>query len=242
MRGGEDTADAPTPWRPPPLGDADRDGDDFTPMTPGEPAAGADPDQARRVIENARGRADELLDEAREEAEQIRREAREELLEQVREQLEEALRETVDEQVQAFERARDDLLGQIRDQARERDERLEREIAGLVCTMAEKVIHRKIGVEDDIVREVVRTTIEQAAGAERFTVRVAPAEEETVRKAQAELLSAADGAVDFEIVADEAVGPGGCVVETERGRFDARISTQVELLDDEMRRVLGEQS
>lgn len=200
----------------------------------------AENEEARRLIEDARGRVDDLLEEARREAERIREQARLEVIEEMRARLEAALEETVAAQVEAFERGRKALLAQIHEAADGRMDRIESDVAGLVGVMAEKVIRRRVAEDDGVVRDVVRATIAQAAGAERFTVRVSPAEEDVVRAAQAELLSAADGPEDFEIVADDAIGPGGCIVETERGRFDARISTQLELLGEEMSRVVGE--
>lgn len=239
MGGGGDRADRPIPWRPPPLDSTERPGEACATARRSD-EGGEDDDRARRLVEEAQGRADDLLEEASREAERIREQARVEVMEEMRGRLETALEETVRGQVEAFEGARAALLAQIREAAEERMEQIERDMAGLVSVMAGKVIQRRIADDDDVVRDVVRATIEQAAGAKRFTVRVSPAEEDAVRAAQAELLSAADSPEDLAIVADDVIGAGGCIIETERGRFDARISTQLELLEEEMGRVLGE--
>ena len=195
---------------------------------------------AKCLLDDARGRVDEMLGDARREAERIREEARREFLEAAGKCLERALEEAARGQVEEFQRARESLVAEIRRASEERAEQLERDVFGLVSVMAGKVVQRNIDEEDGVVRDVVRATIAQAAGAKRLTVRIAPAEEECVRAAQAELLRAADGSEELEIVADDAISPGGCIVETERGRFDARISTQLELLQEEIARVLGD--
>ncbi|MGC9319007.1 MAG: FliH/SctL family protein [Armatimonadota bacterium] len=239
----------PSPWRWPPLDDDTASDPQFTPMAPDalcaseRSSAGETDDSTRRDVPRSPGdvreEAERLIEQARREAEDIRRRAREETVREVRGRLEEALHETVAEQVAAFEEARQALLAQMRAAAARRADELEREVAGLVAQMAAKVVRRTIEEDASIVLDVVRDTIAEAAGASRLTVHVAPAQEALVREAQAELLSAAEGAEELRIVADEAVGEGGCIAETGRGRFDARIETQLELLEDELAQVLG---
>lgn len=180
-----------------------------------------------------------MLEAAHAQAGEIRRQVRQEALCEARERFEALLAEVAAEQVAAFERAREDLLAQVRAAAEERLARLERELAGLVGQMTAKVVARTIEADDAVVLDVVRSTLGRAAGAGRITVRVAEADDAVVRAAQAELLSALGGVEELAIVADDAVGRGGCVVETERGRFDARIETQLAALDEEIARVLG---
>ncbi len=239
----------PQRWQWPSLDETAESTDAFQPASAGavtdapgdEDNEGAE--QARRQIEEKHRRAEELLEQARTEAQDIRKSARQaawaEALAEAREQLADALEETVREQTEAFERAREALVEQVEDAAAERMEQVERQAAGLVAAMAEKVIHRKVESEDGIVVDVVRATIEEAAGANRFVVRVSPPDEDLAREAMAELLTVAEGAEELEIVPDEAIECGGCIVETERGRFDARIATQIELLGDEIERALG---
>ncbi len=190
--------------------------------------AAQDGEEARNVLEAAHAQAVE-----------IRRQVREDALRKARERVQALLAEVAAEQVAAFERARDELLEQVRAAAEERMTRLERELAGLVGQMTAKVVARTIDADDTVVLDVVRGTLGRAAGAGRITVRVAAADDAIVRDAQAELLSALGGVEELAIVADDAVGRGGCVVETERGRFDARIETQLAALDEEIARVLG---
>ena len=72
------------------------------------------------------------------------------------------------------------------------------------------------------VREVVRGVHER----ERLRVRVAPADLEMLRQHRARLVDGSDaGGVD--LVADERVELGGCLVETAGGTIDARLETQV---------------
>ncbi|MFO8079805.1 MAG: FliH/SctL family protein [Armatimonadota bacterium] len=239
----------PQPWRWPRLDRVEEPATGFRPAGPGcdpepEPASKSRPpdgEQAERLIREGKLRASRLVQEAREEAEAIRREVRSQALEEASAAAEAALEEVVAEMTAAFTSAQQELLRRLETAADERLDQLERDITRLVAMMTEKVIHRKVETDDDVVLDVVRATIERAAGAHRFTVRIPPPSEPLVREAMAELLAIADGADHIEITTDEAIGPGGCIVETERGRFDARIATQMERLTEEISRATGGQ-
>ncbi|MFW6156250.1 MAG: FliH/SctL family protein [Armatimonadota bacterium] len=239
----------PQPWRWPRLDGGEEPATGFRPTGPGsepepEPASESrQPDgaQAERLIREGKLRAERLVQDACDEAEAIRREAHSEAFEEASAVAQSALEETVAEMTAAFRRAQQELLQRLEAAGGERIDQLERDITRLVAMMTEKVIHRKVRAEDDVVLDVVRATIERAAGADRFIVRVPPPSEPLVREAMAELLAIADGADHLEIAADETIGPGGCIVETERGRFDARIATQMERLAEEISRATGGQ-
>jgi len=227
-----------SPWQWPALPTAPAAGRGFTPLAlPTQPRGPApEPDEPEPAVSHAdRREARRAIDEARTRAAQAH-----EAVARVRAELETAGRETLDAQVAAFEVGCEDLLGALRVATQERLDRLERELAGLVAEMAAKVVHRQIAADDGIVLDVVRGTLQRAAGAERITVHVAASDQPAVRAAQAELLAAAAGADELEIVADCTVEAGGCMVATTSGQFDARIATQLAALDAEVARILGE--
>jgi flagellar biosynthesis/type III secretory pathway protein FliH len=183
---------------------------------------------------------EQALAAAHRQAEQIRTEARRQAAAEARERLEQALRAATEEHAAAFQQAREQLLQELRDAYQQRLSEIEREMLSTIALMAEKVIRRKLETDDGIVLEVVREALSQAAGANQVTVRVSPADEPLVREAQQQLLTAAGPVDDLQILADEQVLRGGCLVETERGRFDARVDSQLRLLSDEVDRLLAD--
>lgn len=187
------------------------------------PESGADPTGPALHLQ-----AHELIERARQEAEQVRRQAREEEAQRARRLADQALRESVEEQVAAFRRAAEELLAQMRQACEERLAKIERQSVTLVTAMTEKVIGRQLEQDDALVLEVVRAALAEAAGAEQVTVHVSPHDDELVRAAQAELVGVLGSVDQLRLVADEGVSRGGCIVETERGRFDARIETQLQ--------------
>lgn len=214
---------------------------EFVSLTPEMTAPDIESDKQVTSAASAQERSEgsSLLAEAREQAQRLRREAWEEAAREARERFDRIIEEAVAEQIAAFETARDDLLGRIEAAAQRRLEEIEREVAALVAQMAAKVIRHSVEADDDLVVNVVRAALERAAGAKRITVHVAPADEPMVRAAQRELVAIVAGADRLEFVFDEDLERGDCVVETERGCFDARIQTQIEMLEAEVERALG---
>jgi len=180
----------------------------------------------------------EAVEDVRLQADEIRQSVREEEAVRARQLIDEALRESVREQVAAFERAAEDLTAQMRAAWNQRLADLEQQSVMLVTAMAEKVIARKLDLDDQIVLEVVRTALAEAGDATQVLLRVSAADEPLVRDAQAELLAGLAGADDVRVLADDSIGRGGCIVETERGRFDARIETQLQLLGQQVEHMM----
>ncbi|HUS81603.1 MAG TPA: FliH/SctL family protein [Armatimonadota bacterium] len=180
----------------------------------------------------------QILAHAHAQAEAIRRQVREEEAERARQLAAEALRESIAEQVEAFRCAAEGLLEQLRGEHERRIEQIEESCLTLVTAMAEKVIGQRLAEDPAIVLEVVRAALREAGDASQVTVRVSPQDEPLVLEAQGELAAALGGMAGLRVVADESVAPGGCMLDTERGRFDARIQTQLGLLGEQVEQML----
>jgi flagellar assembly protein FliH len=100
-------------------------------------------------------------------------------------------------------------------------ERAEADIAALVMEVS-----RCLALGDPDPRTVARLcreAVRRAAGARRVTLRVPPG--------QRELLVERAWARGLTVVEDDAISPGGCVVESEEGVVDARIETRLDSLE-----------
>lgn len=89
-----------------------------------------------------------------------------------------------------------------------------------------------------IVREILRGVRER----ERLVVRVSPADHAALAAHRAQLLQGEDGRT-IDLVADERVALGGCLVETTGGTLDGRLETQLQRLAETLsgaRRMQGE--
>jgi flagellar assembly protein FliH len=106
----------------------------------------------------------------------------------------------------------------------------------LALKMAEKIIGQAVDLDARVMAEIA----EQALNASRHrgasvVLRVHAADLEAIEQARPRWLTGGDAPSEIRFVVDETVGRYGCVVETAAGRVDARLATQLDVLE----RVLG---
>jgi len=116
------------------------------------------------------------------------------------------------------------------------DEALERAIGGAEDAMVEiafaavcKVLGEAAASEEGV-RAMVQQAMREVRAKENMVLRVAPADYERLAK-----LSNGEGA-RLELVADERVTLGGCLIETAGGTLDARLEVQLRQLVDTLTR------
>ncbi len=95
---------------------------------------------------------------------------------------------------------------------------VEREVVDLAFAVARRVLRRELNVDPQAAAGIVRSCLDETTAGEVRRVRVHPDEHQLIREAVGE---------SVEVVADSAVARGGAVLETERGRLDAQIDTQL---------------
>jgi type III secretion protein L len=176
----------------------------------------------KRVVVDARAEARRILAEAVRDADGLRecaeREARE-------------LREA------AYEEGRETALSELNQIHLEahgrRDAALagaERDVLRLAVKLAEKIIGREIERDDATLADIVSAALRHARQQESLTVRVNPADLPRVQ-AHRDRLDPSGRARFIDLVADPRVGHGGCIIEGESGTVDARLDTQLRVLE-----------
>lgn len=166
--------------------------------------------EAERELQKLRADSEKVLEEARREADQIRRRAREEGR---REALEECMEE----------------LAKARAEYAKLKQRAERDMVTLAFEVARRVVGHKIEVEPRVVRDIVGEALTAARGREQIVVHVHPDDHQEVRAARDRYARSLEGVpVYFEV--DATLERGDCVIETESGRIDARLDTQLQVM------------
>jgi type III secretion protein L len=167
--------------------------------------------EASRILEEAEDFAAEILREAQVDAENLRTRA-------YREGTENALTE--------FERH---LI-----ESREIRERVwretEKDLLRLAVRLAEKIIGREIKKDDKTIVDIISTALQNARQQEKLTVRVNPKDLPTVER-EAEKFSLGGRVQFIDFVADPRVASSGCLIESEVGTIDARLETQLRVLE-----------
>jgi flagellar biosynthesis/type III secretory pathway protein FliH len=100
----------------------------------------------------------------------------------------------------------------------------------LAAKMAEKIVGRAVALAPETMAEIARQALAGCRpGAGTVRVRIHPDDLPAVEARRAALEAGAPAAL--ELIADEAVGRHGCVIETPQGRVDARLETQLAALE-----------
>ncbi|MES1207237.1 MAG: FliH/SctL family protein [Pseudomonadota bacterium] len=100
----------------------------------------------------------------------------------------------------------------------------------LAAKMAERVVGRAVAADESVLAEIAA----EALGTCRtdvawLRIRVHPAQLAAIEQRRDRLAARAPG-VAIDLVADEGVSAHGCVIDTPRGRVDARLETQLAAL------------
>ncbi|HLH25586.1 MAG TPA: FliH/SctL family protein [Chloroflexota bacterium] len=103
---------------------------------------------------------------------------------------------------------------------------LEQQLVELALAVAAKVIAREVASDPTLVVGVVRDTLAELQDATVARLRVHP-DDHAVVAPHWERLRQQRGAEQGQLVADERVQRGGCVVETAVGRVDAQLDTRL---------------
>jgi len=106
------------------------------------------------------------------------------------------------------------------------------ELAGAI---ARRILQREAEMDLELVGRTVRRALEHLTDRDNVVVHVNPSDAEALRAQKVALLDEFDGVRQITVMSDPAIGPGGCVVETERVHVDARIDAQLELILDALR-------
>ncbi|MGE3962139.1 MAG: FliH/SctL family protein [Dehalococcoidia bacterium] len=177
--------------------------------------------EAANIVDEARRRSDDLVHRAAREADSIRDHAQRMGYEAGYTAGAQAARAELAQSlalVQAFASEgaaiRADLL-----------RRSEREMVEMVIAALRAILGDRAVSDSTVVVHTVRHALERAGAQNVVRVRVHPSQAELVL---AEMADADGEPPSFEVFADGSVGVGGCVVDTQHGRVDARLDVQLD--------------
>jgi type III secretion protein L len=168
-------------------------------------------DEARQIIEKAQTYADELRLDVETEADLLRENA-------YQEGKGKALLEMTKILIDSRE-IRDKTLSET-----------EQDILRLSVKLAEKIIGREIKTDKTAVVDIVANALRNAKRQDKLTIRVSQKDYSTVQEKFVEL-SQSSRTSYVDIVPDPRVTLGGCIIESEVGTIDARLETQLRVLE-----------
>jgi len=111
----------------------------------------------------------------------------------------------------------------------------------LAMALARKIIGYETSHNVEPVLRTVRESIKHLVDKSHITVKVNPEDLQIVRRHRQDWLALADGNEGLKIEGDPSISRGGCIIETDSGRVDARIERQLEIMYASLMGVLDEQ-
>ena len=110
----------------------------------------------------------------------------------------------------------------------------------LAFQIAEKVIGAAVAADPQAVLDIVSGALLRTTDRDHLVLEVNPDDFDLVRDAASELAARLGGIRRMEVVSERRVDRGGCVVRTEEGEIDARLSSQIERVRQLLHQVRGD--
>lgn len=168
-------------------------------------------DTARQILRESEDLAAEIRKKALEESEELRYQAHNEGTERALCEFESNLIESREIRERVWRETEKDLLR-------------------LAVRLAEKIVGHEIKTDSETIANIVATALQNARQQEKLTVHLNPSDLPAVEKKLAKFSPI--GRVRFlDFVADPLVSSGGCLIESEVSTIDARLETQLRVLE-----------
>lgn len=115
----------------------------------------------------------------------------------------------------------------------------EEDLLKLAIMVARKVIHQEVATDRLILAKVVGAAVGSASERDEIVIRLNPDDHRMVSAHRHLYLNGVGSERLLDLKADDAIPPGGCIVDTTMGEIDARTDSQV---DEIFRRLLEERN
>ncbi len=191
-------------------------------------------DNASKIIEQAQSEANDLISNANAEADEIRQSAREEGFQEGFKEGQQQVADLINQAMETLNEAikqRDKIIKDA-----------ESEIVRLALKIAEKVIRTEVTTNKEVVQNIVSEAISRVSDRENIIIKVNEKDLEFVKQNKDKIAGIIDGVKNLSIIEDSQVEPGGCVIETNLGFVDARISTKISLIEKSLQKVSESES
>jgi len=133
-----------------------------------------------------------------------------------------------------------DTINQAMDQRKKIIKDSEAEILRIALKAAEQIIRSEVSLHRDVCLNIVSDAINRVSDREQIIIRVNREDAEYIKRYKDRLSGIVDGVKSLSILEDSQIEPGGCIIETNLGYVDARISTKLESLEEALKKTSEE--
>ena len=198
-------------------------------------------EEAETIKEDAQKEAEKLIDEAKQKVESILLDAENKVQEKLKQAYDEGFengkKAGYEEGYKEAERLIEMLHTMINETIARRQEILEeteQQIVDMVILVSRKVIKVLSDQQTDIVKNNVLQALRKVKGKASVTIRVNMKDVKLTTEHAKEFLTQVQNIEDIKVVEDSSVDVGGCIIDTDFGSIDARISSQLAELEQKI--------
>ncbi len=105
-------------------------------------------------------------------------------------------------------------------------------VVRLAFEIAKKVVHQEINANPDLILYVVREALKKASGSQNLVIKLNPQDVAVLENGKEERLPELKKFNQVEIIPDEKIERGGCILDTDSGLVDARLEVQLKKIEE----------
>jgi len=189
---------------------------------------------AQNELNQVKIKAAEIVKQAHVEAKKIRQQAEVQGRNDALGKARQSVKQEIDQQAATLLPALQSLVQELTTAKQEWLKQWETTALEVAVAIAEKVIRRELSQTPEIAADLVRETLQMAAGNGEINIRLNPEDLDSMENGQAMLVDELKKLARSQIAADPNLQRGDCVVETAFGAIDNRIATQLQRIRDEL--------
>jgi flagellar assembly protein FliH len=190
--------------------------------------------EAKSVVEEAEKKASQLENEAKAKSDALVQEARNKAVEAGRE---EGFKKGEEEVKRLIERIHSIVNAAI-DNKKNIIENTEEQLVDLVLLIARKVVKVISESEKEVVTENVREALKKLGKETEIAIKVNTKDLDLTTKNKRKFISMVESLEKVRVEEDDRITQGGCIIETSLGDIDARIQTQLQVIEEKIRELV----
>ncbi len=167
---------------------------------------------ADQIIQDARQKAEDIVTAAREESETIRSQARDEGYQAGLEELNQTILD--------FKRRYREILANA-----------ESDLLKLSLKITERIIGRAVELDHNLLLDIIHQALESLKYQKEIRIRVNPSHMEFLKANKLQLYTMLGESKEIDLVGDPLINGNGCIIDTEIGTIDARLETQLKVIE-----------
>jgi flagellar assembly protein FliH len=191
-------------------------------------------DMGQRYVGRVRSEASQIISDARREAEKMKAKALEEGKQAALAAVEATLKNRLEQQLGSVLASMQQAVQGVLQSRQAWERHWEEEAVKLAAAISQRIIRRELQRQPQITLDWVREALQLAAGSGQVILRLNPQDHAALSGRIDRLVEEINRLGPVRVVADPAISPGGCKVETEFGSLDQQIEAQLARISEEL--------